>query len=99
MTDTERLEQIKNRMAKASPGPWTKSFDSEFVLNAAFDIPFLLELVARLQEELAESIRAEESERAIASAHIQRGDRLEAIVKVVEQYYRVRLMPTIAGGM
>ena len=50
-----RLEEIKEREAKASPGPWRAaekaSPDAIFLAYARMDIPWLLDEVERLRNE------------------------------------------------
>jgi ubiquinone biosynthesis protein UbiJ len=58
----ERLDEIKQRMADASPGPWhvkTANFgdaktDAEFIAHAPADLAWAIAEIERLKREMAE---------------------------------------------
>lgn len=87
MTNDEqkRVEEIREREEKATPGPWARNVNSDnnydddatFIINSRSDIPFLLDLVKR-QEEKASSLTA---------ALADRNAEIERLERCAETYY------------
>jgi hypothetical protein len=62
MTNSDRLQEIRERVEKATPGPWQptdeeladyRKADQYFIAASRADIPYLLQLVTEQQNEIS----------------------------------------------
>jgi hypothetical protein len=85
MTNSDRLQEIRERVEKATPGPWQptdeeladyRKADQYFIAASREDIPYLLQLVTEQREVLDSAVRFIESALVICARSCNPGDGL-----------------------